>query len=58
MTIGSTGCSTALWKCRRPRTFAPDYGRYLEWDEARPGAAMRRAQELYGQWFDEELRAM
>ncbi len=42
----------------RWRLGTPDYGRYLEWDEALPGAAMRRAQALYGQWFDEELRAV
>ncbi len=41
----------------RWRLGTPDYGRHIEWDEALPGAAMRRAQVLYGQWLDEELRA-
>jgi hypothetical protein len=39
----------------RWRLGTPDYGRSETWDEAGPGAAVRRAQGLYRQWFDEEL---
>jgi hypothetical protein len=39
----------------RWRLGTPDYGRNEVWDEAVPCAAVQRAQQLYRQWFDEEL---